>query len=234
MEARVEVEDASGYRGQADQLLTPSTPAELAGLLARASQSATPVTAWGSGTGITGGGCPSQGWLIALDRFRRVDVGRGSAWVGAGVPLKDLQAAAAGSGQFYAPDPTEWSASLGGNIATNASGSRSFRYGSTRRHLLALTVALMDGSVRTWRRGEKLDFPYAPLPAPATTKNTAGYYLPPQAEWVDLICGSEGTLGIVLEAEVALLRQPRQILSGVVFFDDDAAALAAVDSWRGI
>ncbi|MBI5282393.1 MAG: FAD-binding oxidoreductase [Candidatus Solibacter usitatus] len=230
----MDVEDASGYRGQADQLLTPSSSVELAALLAQASGAGTPVTAWGSGTGITGGCCPSQGWLISLDRFRKLDVGRGSAWVGAGVPLKDLQTAAAATGQFYAPDPTEWSASIGGNIATNASGSRSFRYGSTRRHLLALTVALMDGSVRTWRRGEKLDFPYAPLPAPATTKNTAGYYLPPEAEWVDLLCGSEGTLGIVLEAEVALLKQPAQILSGVVFFDDDALALEAVDAWRGV
>jgi FAD/FMN-containing dehydrogenase len=143
-------------------------------------------------------------------------------------------AAAQKTGQFYAPDPTEWSSSIGGNIATNASGSRSFRYGSTRRHLRALTVALMDGTVRTYRRGELVDFPYTPLPAPRTTKNTAGYFLPPDAEWVDLFCGSDGTLGVVMEAELALLPQPRSILSGVVFFASDDATLAAVEAWRPI
>ena len=63
-----------------------------------------------------------------------------------GVSLDVLQAAAARTGQFYAPDPTETTASIGGTIATNASGSRSFRYGSTRRHILRLRVALMDGT----------------------------------------------------------------------------------------
>jgi len=93
---------------------------------------------------------------------------------------------------------------------------------------------LMDGTVRTFSRGERVDFAYTPVPAPATTKNTAGYYLPEHAEWVDLFCGSEGTLGLVLEAEVKLLGQPRSILSGVVFFASDEQALAAVDVWRGV
>lgn len=230
----VHVEDASGFPGEAERVCTPTTADEVCALLREASANGTAVTLWGSGTGITGGGCPGEGWLLSLEKLRRLEVGPGRAVVGAGTLLKDLQAAAAPTGQFYAPDPTEWSSSLGGNIATNASGSRSFRYGSTRRHVLALTVAWADGSVRRFERGERVDVPYTPLPAPRTTKNTAGYYLPPDAEWVDTLCGSEGTLGVVLEAELLLLAQPQSILSGVVFFRDDAATLAAVEAWRGI
>lgn len=228
------IDDASGFQGEAERVVTPATFEEAAQFLREASEAGIPVTVSGAGTGITGGRCPQGGWELSLDGFRKLEAGSGFATVGAGALLKDLQAAAVAKGQFYAPDPTEWTASLGGTIATNASGSRSFRYGSTRRHLRSLTVAFMDGSVRTVRRGDKLDFPYTPLPAPATTKNTAGYFLPPEAEWVDLICGSEGTLGVVLEAEVTLLPQPKEILSGVVFFQEDAATLAAVDEWRGV
>ena len=72
--------------------------------------------------------------------------------------LLDLREAAARTRQFYAPDPTEIMASVGGTIATNASGSRSFLYGSTRRHVEALRVALMDGTVVEYRRGDKVDF----------------------------------------------------------------------------
>lgn len=231
----VVIEDASGIRGEADKIVAPSSPQEAAALLRQAVETRTPVTVSGAGTGVTGGRCPSGGgWSLSLERFQRLEIETGVAKVGAGVLLRDVMAAAQKTGQFYAPDPTEWSSSIGGNIATNASGSRSFRYGATRRHVLALTVALMDGSVRTYRRGERLDFAYTPLPAPRTTKNTAGYFLPPDAEWVDLLCGSDGTLGVVLEAELALLPQPRAILSGVVFFPSDELTLAAVEAWRPI
>lgn len=230
----IPVEDASGYPGQADRWLAPASAEEAAALLREAAQAGISVTPSGAGTGITGGRCPAGGWVLSLEKFLRLEAGPETARAGAGVLLKDVQAAAARHGRFYAPDPTEWTASIGGTIATNASGSRSFRHGSTRRHVRAVTVALMDGSVRTFRRGERVDFDYTPVPAPATTKNTAGYYLPPQAEWVDLFCGSEGTLGLVLEAELALTRQPAAVLSGVVFFPDDAAALAAVEAWRGV
>lgn len=228
------IDDASGFQGEAERLLTPATFEEAAALLKAAADGGIPVTLSGAGTGITGGRVPQGGWELSLDGFRKVEARAGSAIVGAGALLKDLQAAATAKGQFYAPDPTEWTASLGGTIATNASGSRSFRYGSTRRHLRSLTVAFMDGTVRDFRRGDRLDFPYTPIPAPNTTKNTAGYYLPADGEWIDLIAGSEGTLGVVLEAEVTLLAQPKEILSGVVFFEEDAATLAAVDQWRGV
>lgn len=230
----IPVEDASGYPGQADRWLAPATAEEAAALLKEAAEAGIAVTPSGAGTGITGGRCPSGGWVLSLEKFLRLDVHPSVIQAGAGVLLKDVQAAAARQGRFYAPDPTEWTASIGGNIATNASGSRSFRYGSTRRHLASLTAVFADGTVRTFRRGEPLDFPYDAVPAPATTKNTAGYSLPSGATWLDLLCGSEGTLAIVIEAELILTPQPASVLSGVVFFPDDDSALAAVDAWRGV
>lgn len=230
----VAVEDASGYQGFADCIAAPASVEDLAATLERAAALGVSVTPSGAGTGITGGRCPQGGWLVSTERLRRLDVARGRATVGAGVLLKDLQAAAARTGQFYAPDPTEWTASIGGNIATNASGSRSFLYGSTRRHLLSLTAVFADGSIRVFRRGEPLDFPYQPVHRPATTKNAAGYCLPENASWVDLLCGSEGTLAFIAEAELSLLPQPEALLSGVVFFPDLDSALAAVDQWRPV
>jgi FAD/FMN-containing dehydrogenase len=228
------LEDASGYAGTASAFFAPSSLEEVAEILRRAAETKTPVTVSGAGTGVTGGRCPNGGWILSTERFQRLEVGQGIARVGAGVPISSLHAAAAGAGQFYPPDPTEWSASFGGTVATNASGSRSFRYGPTRAWLRSLTVATMDGRVRTFRRGEQVDFAYTPLPAPAVTKNTAGYFLRENLEWIDLFCGSEGTLGVVLEGEVALLPQAGALLAGVVFFPSEREAVASAEAWRAI
>ncbi len=231
---RIPVEDASGLQGWADRVLKPGQPGEVAECLAQAAKAGIPVTVSGAGTGVTGGRVPQGGWLLSLERFDRLEVSGGGARCGAGVLLKDLQAAAARTGQFYAPDPTEWAASVGGTISTNASGSRSFYYGSTRRHVRALTVAFTNGTVRHLTRGELVDFPFTSLPAPRTRKQTSGYYLRNPLEWVDLIIGSEGTLGVVLEAELALLPVPVHLLAGAIFFPSETAGLTAVEQWREI
>ena len=145
--------------------------------------------------------------------------------------LRDAQAAISPR-QFYAPDPTETGASVGGSIATNASGSRSFLYGATRRHVRALRVVLASGEALVLRRGEKPPFAVSILPATAANKNTAGYYLRPGIDYMDLFIGSEGTLGVVTEAELALLPVPHSLFTGVVFFESDDEALDAVDRWR--
>ena len=157
---------------------------------------------------------------------------RAARRVGPGVLLREVQAAAAASGQFYAPDPTENTSSIGGNIAANSSGSRSFRYGATRRHVLSLRVAFMDGSIVdiSPRREDRFRCPAISLPR--TTKLSAGYPLAPGMDWVDLIVGNEGTLGVVTEAELQFLPAPGELLGGVVFFPSEADALDAVDRWR--
>jgi FAD/FMN-containing dehydrogenase len=228
----VDITDASNYPGQADQLFTPETESEVASILKRASQQKIPVTVCGALTGLAGGASPSGGWALSLTRLRKLEVGKGRAVVGPGVLLREVQSAAANSGQFYAPDPTENTSSIGGNIAANSSGSRSFRYGATRRHVLSLRVAFMDGSIQTFRRGEKIDFDVPAISLPRTTKHSAGYPLAPGMEWVDLIVGNEGTLGVVTEAELQFLPAPGERLGGVVFFRSEQDALEAVDRWR--
>jgi FAD/FMN-containing dehydrogenase len=183
---------------------------------------------------LTGARVPHGGWAISLEKFNRIDIRSGEARVGAGVLLRDLQSAAVRSGQFYAPDPTETMAAIGGTIATNASGSRSFCYGDTRRHVLALDVALIDGRILKLRRGNPCDFPFSEVPALQTTKNTAGYFLRSGMDALDVFIGSEGTLGIVTAATLRLLPLPGELLAGVVFFARDEDALTAVDRWRGI
>ncbi|MCC7153960.1 MAG: FAD-binding oxidoreductase [Bryobacterales bacterium] len=228
------LEDASGFRGYADRLLTPASTEEVSAILREASAAAIPVTLSGAGTGVTGGRCAQGGWLLSLEKFKTIEIHPGWARAGAGVPLNELQAAAAPTGQFYAPDPTEWTASVGGTIACNASGSRSFLYGSTRRHVLALTAVFASGEIRTFERGERVDFPLPALPLPQTTKNSAGYLLQPGMEWIDLLCGSEGTLAAVTEARLRLLPIPESMLSGVVFFAREERMLDAVEAWRGV
>jgi FAD/FMN-containing dehydrogenase len=228
------LEDASGYRGHADQIFVPASESELLSILHNASRDRIPVTVSGAGTGVTGGRVAQGGWVVSLEKFRRLEIHEGRAIAGAGVSLEDIQAGADRTSQFYAPDPTERTASIGGTIATNASGSRSFKYGSTRRHIIRLRVALMDGRVLNVQRGGKVDFEVPQIPLPNTTKNTAGYQLSPGMDWIDLFIGSEGTLGIVTEAEVQLLKKPNDVLAGVVFFPDDEAAFDAVDSWRDV
>ena len=191
-------QDASGFAGEAERLVTPANEAELLEVLRAAASTRVAVTIAGAGTGVTGGGVPQGGWLLSLAKFNEMSIEPGRATVGAGAFLADLHAAAARSGQFYPPDPTETWAAIGGTIATNASGSRSFRYGDTRRHVLRLRVALMDGRMLDVRRGDPVDFPVPAIPLPATTKHTGGYRLSPGMDWVDLFIGSEGTLGVVL------------------------------------
>jgi FAD/FMN-containing dehydrogenase len=228
------VTDASGFQGWADDVLVPRSEEEVVEAIRKAVIENVPVTVAGAGSGLAGGRVAQGGWVVSMEKFNRLEIAKGRARAGAAVSLLQLRDAAVQTRQFYAPDPTEITASIGGTIATNASGSRSFRYGSTRRHILALRVALMDGTVAEYRRGDKVDFPVTPVPLPKTTKCTAGYTLAPDMDWIDLFCGSEGTLGIVLEAEVALLPLPEELFSAVVFFDSDEFALNAVDAWRPV
>jgi FAD/FMN-containing dehydrogenase len=226
------LEDSSGYRGSADQVFIPADTEALREIVMESSRQKIPLTVAGAGTGLTGARVPKSGWVVSLERFRKLEIAAGVARCGAAVSLAELHREAARTKQFFGPNPTETSASVGGIIATNAGGARSFRFGAVRHHVLSLTVMFMDGRVATLRKGEKVDFAYKTVQPPATTKNAAGYYLQPDLEWVQLLPGSEGTLAIVLEAELQLLPDPPALLSGVVFFRTEDAALDAVDAWR--
>lgn len=228
----MDISDVSGYPGHASELFAPKDEEELSVLLRRASAENIRVTILGALTGMTGGAAPDGGWAISMRNFTRIEVKPGYVEVGCGALLKDVQSAATSQGQFYAPDPTENASSIGGNIAANASGSRSFLYGATRRHVRTVRVVWMDGRIATYARGEAIDFDVPQIPIPHTTKHSAGYRLAPGMDWVDLIVGSEGTLGVVTQAELQLLPARQEVLGGVVFFSSEESALDAVDRLR--
>jgi FAD/FMN-containing dehydrogenase len=227
------LEDASGLKGgHAERLIVPADEAGVVEAVREASAAGVPLTVAGAGTGVTGGRVPFGGWILSMEKLTRLEVSPGSAIAGAGVLLRDVHAAAQRTGQLYPPDPTETGASIGGNIACNASGSRSFLYGPTGRWVERLRVVLADGRVLDIGRGDAINFDPGTLPRPAVTKNTAGYVLRPGMDWLDLFIGSEGTLGVITEATLRLVPAPKAVLAGVVFFTSDDAAIDAVEDWR--
>jgi glycolate oxidase len=173
-------------------VVRPGGPDEVAAVLRIAAALQTPVTARGSGTGLSGACLPRpDGIVCALDRMCRIieiDLENHCAVVEAGVTLDQLDEATAPHGLVYPVYPGETSASLGGNVATNAGGMRAVKYGVTRHQVLGLEAVLATGEVI--RTGGKF------------VKATTGYDL------TQLIIGSEGTLAIVTQAILKLYPRP--------------------------
>jgi D-lactate dehydrogenase (cytochrome) len=249
--------DASYLRGGvAEAVVFPENPDEVAEVLKTASREGTPVTVSGAGTGTVAGRVPFGGIVMATDKLNKIKSvspteSGGIAVAGAGVVLRDLQQAVESQGLFYPPDPTERGCFLGGTIATNASGSRTFKYGPTRNYVERLSLALATGDLIDLRRGElcadangRIRIPLksgliidAQLPTyrmPEVRKHASGYYIAAKMDVLDLFIGSEGTLGVIVEAEVGLLPKPEGLLSGVVFFESQASLLAFVADARSI
>jgi D-lactate dehydrogenase (cytochrome) len=148
---------------------------------------------------------------------------------------------------FYPPDPTEMSASLGGTVATNASGARTFRYGPTRDWVRAIRVMLANGEFLDLARGKYFasangefivtdtvgrDYPVKiPTYRSPRTKNTAGFFCAPHMDLVDLFIGSEGAFGVITEITVGLLKRTPKI-SVVQFLSCDDQAIGLVQALR--
>jgi len=242
--------DASFIRdGYAERVVLPESVAEVSEILASANRERVPVTVSGAGTGTVGGRVAFGGIVLATDKLNHIksivpEEHGGFAVVEAGVILSDLQRAVDQEGLLYPPDPTERGCFVGGNVATNASGARTFKYGPTRNYVRALRVVLASGEVLDLRRGDvradsdgrlRLGSVEVKLPSyrlPKTRKNASGYFVAPEMDAVDLFIGSEGTLGVICEVEVTLLPKPEGLLSGVVFFTDEADVLALVGDVR--
>ncbi|HEY3287374.1 MAG TPA: FAD-binding oxidoreductase [Gemmatimonadaceae bacterium] len=213
--------DVSGLRALPEAVARPESAGEVQDLMCRAAADGVCVTAAGSQTSTTGASVAARGWLLstrAMSRILDIDIARRVARVEPGVLIGDLQRACAGDGLFFAPDPTsEEECTIGGAIGCNASGPRTLAYGPTRRHVRALTAVLADGANFQVRRSD-------------VEKNTVGYQL--AHDPVDWFVGSEGTLGIVTEAEIALLPIPPRVLGLGVPFPDEARALAFIVAAR--
>jgi glycolate oxidase len=179
-------------------VVRPETADEVAAIVRWAGEQGVPLTARGSGTGLSGACIPrADGVLLDFGRMNRVleiDVDNAVAVVQPGITLAELDAATAGHGLVYTVFPGESSASLGGNVGTNAGGMRAVRYGVTRHQVLGLTAVLGTGEVI--RTGGRF------------VKSSSGYDL------TQLLIGSEGTLG--LATEITLRLHPRFAHSSTV------------------
>ena len=247
--------DASFLRGgHADRVVLPESIAEVAEILARANRDGVPVTVSGAGTGTVGGRVAFGGIVLATDKLNHIktivhEEGGARAVAEAGVILSDLQRAVDHEGLLYPPDPTERGCFIGGTVATNASGARTFKYGPTRNYINRLKVVLASGEVLDLRRGavradanrtirirKTIELQLPQYRMPVTRKNATGYFVAPGMDAVDLFIGSEGTLGVICEVEVRLLPKPEGLLSGVVFFaaESDVLALVADARARGV
>ena len=193
-------------------VVRPATTAEVAQLATLADELGVPVTARGAGTGLSGACIPMEGGLVvAFDRMAEIleiDTDNHMAVVQPGVTLEQLDAATAAVGLVYPVAPGEYSASLGGNVATNAGGMRAVKYGVTRNQVAGLEAVLPTGEVM--RTGGKY------------VKSSTGYDL------TQLIVGSEGTLALVTEATLKLYPRPAHQATVLAPFDTLEAVTRAV------
>jgi D-lactate dehydrogenase (cytochrome) len=256
MQVKTQIDELQNYLidasnlpgGHAEKLFIPETAQEIAEILRDANARKIPVTISGARTGTVGGAIPFGGFLISLEKFNRIkEINREKqfAIVGSGILLTELQKAVEAENLFYPPDPTEWSCQIGGTVATNASGARSFKYGATRRYVKRLEIVTPEGEILDLKRGEvlskngflEIETPNnkiikIKLPTyqqPDVRKNTSGYFSGDNIDAIDLFVGSEGTLGIITEVELGLLPKPEGFLSGIVFFKEEKDLLNFVN-----
>ncbi len=165
---------------------------EISAIMAYAYRENIPVVCRGAGTGLAGGAtCKYGGIMLSVMRMNRifpVDRKNQTITVEPGALLTDVQAAVAAEGLFYPPDPGEKTASIGGNVITNAGGMKAVRYGLTRDFVRCMEVVMPDGSILNFSSN--------------VVKNTTGYDLK------DLVIGSEGTLCILTQVTLKLLPAP--------------------------
>lgn len=233
----------------------PATLDDLRQVLAWHAREGHLVTVSGARTGVAGGAVPEPAThLVSVTKLRGVtafDLTGTPATVRvlAGTTLRDLQAELASKARGFALplDPTEAGASVGGMVATNAAGARSFRFGATRDWVVALTVELASGRTLTLARGvdraegdavtlvdgasrRTAHLPAIPKPH---TKNSIGYGFTPGGDVLDLFVGSEGTLGVVSEVTFRLMPVTESRLAFLQCLATPAQAFALVEALRG-
>lgn len=200
------------HRGRPAAVVLPRSKEEVAGVVRACRAHGVPFVARGAGTGLSGGATAIQGGVVIecarMNRILHVDPESRVAVVQPGVVNAELSREVAHHGLFYAPDPSSQAAcTLGGNIAENSGGPHTLKYGTTTNHVLALEMVLPDGEIVCLGRAAG----YAP-----------GYDL------VGAVVGSEGTLGVVVEATVRLSPLPERAETLLGLFPDVVSACRAV------
>lgn len=205
-------DELGGIERLPDALVRALSTEQISKVMKLAWERSIPVTVRGSGTGLVGAAVPIEsGILLETTRMNKIlelDMDNLTLTVQPGVLLMELAAFAEENDFLYPPDPGEKSATIGGNISTNAGGMRAVKYGVTRDYVRALTVVMPNGEILTL--GGKV------------AKNSSGYSLK------DLVIGSEGTLCIICEAVLKLIPLPKLSVSLLVPFKDMKSAIEAV------
>ncbi len=195
-----------------EALVQPVSRDEVVALMRYANERRIPVTPRGQGTGLVGGCVPLYGGILLdlskMNRIISLDEDNLSLVVEAGVLLMEVSQFVEERGLFYPPDPGEKSATIGGNISTNAGGMRAVKYGVTRDYVRGLEVVLPDGQVVAVGGN--------------VVKNSSGYALK------DLFVGAEGTLGVITQATLKLLPLPQTVVSLLVPFPSLEMAIDTV------
>lgn len=195
-----------------DVVVFATSAEQISKVMKYANENIIPVVVRGSGTGLVGACVPiHSGIMIDTTRMNHIlelDESNLTLTVEPGVLLMDIYGYVEPRGYFYAPDPGEKTATIGGNISTNAGGMRAVKYGTTRDWVMALEVVLPNGEIEMFGR--------------KVVKDSTGYSLK------HLIIGSEGTLGIITKAILKVIPKPNESLSLLVPFASNDEGLDAV------
>jgi len=197
--------------GQADILVYPKTTAEVVEVVKFANANNLNITTRGAGTNLVGSTIPNGGIILDLSLMTNIvelDKQTFTVTVQPGILLQDLQQFVEQHDLFYPPDPGAKTATVGGNISTNAGGMRAVKYGVTRDYVQALEVVMADGSVLTI--GSK------------NVKDNTGLALK------HLFIGSEGTLGIITQCTLKLIAKPKVSQTFIVGFNTIEQAIANI------
>ncbi|WP_319370745.1 FAD-linked oxidase C-terminal domain-containing protein [uncultured Ilyobacter sp.] len=205
-------DELGGISRKPDILVKAGNSEEISRVVKYAYEHSIPIVARGSGTGLVGASVPIHGGIMIettqMNKILELDEDNLTLTVEPGVLLMEIGKYVEERDFFYPPDPGEKSATIGGNISTNAGGMRAVKYGVTRDYVRGLEVVLPNGDIM--QMGGKV------------VKNSAGYSLK------DLVIGSEGTLGIITKAILKLLPLPKYSVSLLIPFDNIDNAIDAV------
>lgn len=244
--------DASNLKGNCDAVYFPETETDVISILKEANEKKVKVTISGNGTGLTGARVPQDGIVISTEKMNHIieiNEKEKTATVEPGVILADFQKLVNEKKLMYPPDPTERNCFIGGTVATNASGEKTFKYGPTRSYVLELNIVLANGDLLKLKRGRIFATDYSlnfktengseyvvhlPEYKMPITKNTSGYFAKKNMDAIDLFIGSEGTLGVITKINLQLVDLPEKILSCIIFFSKESDALNFIKRARSI
>ncbi|MGC8657222.1 MAG: FAD-binding oxidoreductase [Thermoplasmata archaeon] len=257
--------------GYADKIFYPEYESQISKILKNSNKEKTKITISGAGTGLSSSRVPIGGNILSMEKISTIRIssrnkfeyekygkkygislyysdGISYAIVPAGMPLMILREILTRNNLFYPPNPTEETSFIGGNISTNASGSRSYYYGSTRDYVMGMRILLPCGEAINLMRGdvyesqnrfeiilsnkEKLELELPKYNMPKVKKNSAGYYSKKNMDLIDLFIGSEGTLGIIEEAVLKVIPIPPITMPVYTFYSDQSEAINFVNDLK--